>query len=87
MNDVHPRQRVDIAFNEAKQKFLVELFTKSSQITKTASFFALRRVRNSRVELVQLLSSGAFLKDQKELCSVAIGNFAQSFMGKKQTPD
>ena len=29
----------------------------------------------------------AFLKDQKELCSVAIGNFAQSFMGKKQTPD
>ena len=62
MNDVHPRQRVDIAFNEAKQKFLVELFTKSLQIPKTASLVALRRVRNSRVELVQLLSSGAFLK-------------------------
>jgi len=30
-----------------------------------------------------LLSSGAFLKAQQELCSVAIGNFAQSFMGKK----
>ena len=67
---------------EQKQKFS-STFYKRWQITKTASLFALRRVRNSRVELVQLLSSCAFLKDQKELCSVAIGNFAQSFMGKK----
>jgi len=59
-----------------KQKFLVELFTKSSQITKTASLVAFRRRRN-------LYRLSAFLKDQKELCSVAAGNFAQSFMGKK----
>ena len=67
---------------EQKQKFS-STFYKRWQIPKTASLVALRRVRNSRVELVQLSSSGAFLKDQKELCSVAIGNFAQSFMGKK----
>jgi len=30
-----------------------------------------------------LLSSGAFSGVRKELCSVAAGNFAQSFMGKK----
>ena len=46
---------------EQKQKFS-STFYKRWQITKTASLFALRRVRNSRVELVQLLSSGAFLK-------------------------
>ena len=41
-------------------KFLVELFTKSSWCPEATPLGALRRVRNTRVELVQLLSSGAF---------------------------
>ena len=60
---------------EQKQKFS-STFYKRWQITKTASLVAFRRRRN-------LYRLSAFLKDQKELCSVAIGNFAQSFMGKK----
>ena len=43
-----------------EQKFLVELFTKSSQIPKAEPLVARRNERKSRVELVQLLSSGAF---------------------------
>ena len=53
-------QKVKIKVSlEQKQKFS-STFYKRWQITKTASLFALRRVRNSRVEFVQLLSSGAF---------------------------
>ena len=59
-----------------KEKFLIELFSKSSQIPKTASLGAHRSERKT-------LSSGAFSVVRKELCSVAAGNFAQSFMGKK----
>jgi hypothetical protein len=64
------------SFDRAKLKFWVELFEKSSQIPKTASLVALRRVRHP-------LSSGAFAGEGTELCSVAKGNFAQSFTGKK----
>ena len=64
------------SFDRAKLKFLVELFEKSSQIPKTASLVALRRERHP-------LSSGAFAGEGTELCSIAKGNFAQSFMGKK----
>ena len=45
-----------------ERKFLVELFTKSSQIPKAEPLVARRNERKSRVELVQLISSGAFLK-------------------------
>ena len=50
--------------------------TKSSRFPKTASLGAHRSERKT-------LSSGAFSGVRKELCSVAAGNFAQSFMGKK----
>ena len=45
---------------QGEQKFLVELFTKSSQIPKAEPLVARRNERKSRVELVQLISSGAF---------------------------
>ena len=68
---------------ERKQKFLVveNLFstcfsTKSSWCPEAKPLGARRNERKA-------LSSGAFLRAQKELCSVATGNFAQSFMDKK----
>ena len=45
---------------QGERKFLVELFTKSSQIPKAEPLVARRNERKSRVELVQLSSSGAF---------------------------
>ena len=50
--------------------------TKSSRFPKAASLGAHRSERKT-------LSLGAFSGVRKELCSVAAGNFAQSFMGKK----
>ena len=47
---------------QGERKFLVELFTKSSQIPKAEPLVARRNERKSRVELVQLISSDAFLK-------------------------
>ena len=47
---------------QGERKFLVELFTKSSQIPKAEPLVARRNERKSRVELVQLSSSGAFLR-------------------------
>ena len=43
-----------------RQKFLIELFEKSSWCPEATPLGAFRRRRKTRVELVQLLSSGAF---------------------------
>ena len=59
-----------------KRKVFVHLFQKVVGFKRAKPFDAHRSERKP-------LLSGAFLRAQKELCSVAAGNFAQSFMDKK----
>jgi hypothetical protein len=60
---------------EEKQKFY-SIFFKKLRFPKAEPLVAHRNERNT-------LAFKLLLSSQKELCSVATGNFAQSFMGKK----
>ena len=53
---------------EARLKFLIELFSKSSRCPEAEPLVALRRVRNTWVELVQLLSFKRIFGSLKPFC-------------------
>ena len=59
-----------------KNKKFYSIFFKKLRFPKAEPLVARRNERNT-------LAFKLLLSSQKELCSVATGNFAQSFMGKK----